>query len=77
MISMFSSMSGGSANMGMAAESAAPNATSLDQSVNQELNDQVGLLLEQLLPSTKEIAKILRQNNFNVTADDKLLIDVN
>lgn len=63
--------------MGMAAESAAPNATSLDQSVNQELNDQVGLLLEQLLPSTKEIAKILRQNNFNVTADDKLLIDVN
>lgn len=31
----------------------------------------------QLMPSTKEIANILKQNNFNVTDNNELVIDVN
>ena len=53
------------------------NSTSVDQSMNQELNEQLGTLFKQLLPSPSEVAKILKENNFNVTNDDTVVIDIN
>lgn len=83
MLQMFTQMGGGGGGeagvpFGNAdASGEITNSTSIDQTLNQQVNEQAGVLFKQLLPSTKEVAKILRDNNFNVTEDDKVLIDVN
>ena len=44
--------------------------------VDDLISQQAGSLIESLLPSVDDIAKILKDNNFNVTDQNELLIDL-
>lgn len=54
-----------------------PNVTALDDQINQEVNDEVGSQLNALLPSVDEVAGLLKENGFNVSDDNNLVVDIN
>ena len=58
---MFSSFSGGGDDKSPLTSSA------LNGQVDMKIQEQAGTLVESLLPSVEEIAKILKDNNFTVT----------